>query len=344
MDPSLSSDSVPGASASTEDDSTRNLIVNYLPSSLTPAAFKNMFTPFGEIDSCRIIYDKTTGQSMGFGFVKFNTEEGANKAIQHMNGQPVENKTLKVSLARPATPSMQQANLYVANLPKHYSKTDLENMFLAYGPLIETKILLDPTTGVSKGVGFVRFASKDLAQVAIDNLNNQVPLGADTPIVVRFSDTRDDKARKGKSPSAAYGYGGGRLRYSPMAAATPAATIYGADYSGYGMYSAAALAQGVPDATGQYYQAAVAATPSLAYCLFVYNLPPDADEGLLYRLFGPFGAISDVKIMREQTTNRCKGFGFVHYLKLEDSQQAIISMNGYQVGSKYLQVSFKKPK
>lgn len=57
------------------------------------------------------------------------------------------------------------------------------------------------------------------------------------------------------------------------------------------------------------YQAAAAAAavaPALAYCLFIYNLPPDADEGLLYRLFGPFGAISDVKIMREPSTNRCK--------------------------------------
>jgi RNA recognition motif-containing protein len=43
------------------DDSQRNLIVNYLPSSLTPAAFKNMFNPFGEIESCRIILDKATG-------------------------------------------------------------------------------------------------------------------------------------------------------------------------------------------------------------------------------------------------------------------------------------------
>lgn len=43
------------------DDSQRNLIVNYLPNSLTPVAFKAMFAPFGEIESCRIIYDKATG-------------------------------------------------------------------------------------------------------------------------------------------------------------------------------------------------------------------------------------------------------------------------------------------
>ena len=84
------------------DDSQRNLIVNYLPSSLTPAAFKTMFSPYGEIESCRIIMDKATGmspsfvdlhvtypvvgQSQGYGFVKYTSEDGAQKAIQMLNG------------------------------------------------------------------------------------------------------------------------------------------------------------------------------------------------------------------------------------------------------------------
>lgn len=69
--------------------------------------------------------------------------------------------------------------------------------------------------------------------------------------------------------------------------------------AGYGM-AAAPAAAAAP-------QAAPAAAPGApAYCLFVFNLPADADEGLLYRLFGPFGAISDVKIMRDATTNQCK--------------------------------------
>ncbi len=44
-----------------DDDSRRNLIVNYLPSNLTPGDFKNMFIPFGDIESCKIVMDKLTG-------------------------------------------------------------------------------------------------------------------------------------------------------------------------------------------------------------------------------------------------------------------------------------------
>jgi len=329
-----------------EDDSQRNLIVNYLPNGLTPAAFKNMFTPFGEIENSRIIMDKVTGTSQGYGFVKYKTNDAAAKAIEIMNGQTVENKQLKVSLARPASPSIQQANLYVAGLPKHYTKADLEQMFVPYGPLVETKILLDPATGVSKGVGFVRFASRDQAQVSIDALNNHMPLGADTPIIVRFSDTKEDKVRKGKSPSPA-GFGAARgfvPRYNPMgnSGGTAASAYSNVAQPPYGMYQVP-IGQVDPMANFGYGQPAAAAAPGLAYCLFIFNLPPEADESLLYRLFGPFGAISDVKILRD-TNARCKGYGFVHYLKLEDAQQAIISMNGYQLGEKFLQVSFKKQK
>jgi len=346
------------------DDSQRNLIVNYLPNSLTPAAFKNMFSPFGEIDNCRIIFDKLTGVSQGYGFVKYKSTEAAAKAIEIMNGQSVENKTIKVSLAHPipGVTGTEQANLYVANLPKHLTKIDLEQMFIPYGTLIETKILLDPATGMSRGVGFVRFAVKEQAQVAIDSLHNQIPIGSETPIVVRFSDTKDDKVRKGKSPGPALGgYGGGvaagrQLRYNPMAAAPqvqvpqyanqgPSAFAYQTPGGVTQDQLAAATAAAAAVAGNGYgmFPTAVqnTVTPGLAYCLFVYNLPPDADEALLCRLFGPFGAISDVKIIRD-TDQRCKGFGFVHYLKLEDAQQAIISMNGYQLGHKYLQVSFKK--
>lgn len=321
---------------------SRNLIVNYLPSSLTPADFKNMFTPFGEIESCKIVLDKASGQSQGYGFVKFATDDAATQAIQLMNGRVVDNKTLKVSLARTATPQVQQANLYVANLPKYYTKTELEEMFQPYGQLIEAKILLDPATGVSKGVGFVRFAMREHAQMAIEALHNQIPLGADGPIVVRLS---DKEVRKSTTPT----HVRGQFRYNPMAAAAATPAAYGvpgmAQYSMYGQV-------GMPQDAANFgmYQAAAAvpvaaahATP-IAYCLFVYNLPSDADEGLMYRLFGPFGAISNVQVMREAGTQRCKGFGFVHYLKLEDAQQAIISMNGYQLGDKFMQVSFKKQK
>ncbi len=53
--------------------------------------------------------------------------------------------------------------------------------------------------------------------------------------------------------------------------------------------------------------------------MFVYNLPPETDDSLVYRLFGSFGGIHSVKIVKDPKTNLCKGFAFVNYTRLEDA-------------------------
>ena len=92
--------------------------------------------------------------------------------------------------------------------------------------------------------------------------------------------------------------------------------------------------------------AAAAAAPNLqsGWCLFVYNLPPEAQESMLWQLFGPFGAVQTVKVVRDAVTSKCKGFGFVTMTNYEDSVLAIQNLNGYSLGDRVLQVSFKTSK
>lgn len=80
------------------------------------------------------------------------------------------------------------------------------------------------------------------------------------------------------------------------------------------------------------------------WCIFVYNLSPEADESVLWQLFGPFGAVTNVKVIRDFTTNKCKGFGFVTMTNYDEAAMAIASLNGYRLGDRVLQVSFKTSK
>ena len=80
------------------------------------------------------------------------------------------------------------------------------------------------------------------------------------------------------------------------------------------------------------------------WCLFVYNLAPETEENVLWQLFGPFGAVQNVKVRRDFATQKCKGFGFVTMTNYEESLMAIQSLNGYTLGNRVLQVSFKKHK
>jgi len=59
-----------------------------------------MFTKFGQPDSARVITDRDTGQSKGFGFVEFSNDEQARQALT-MNGTDLGGRSLKVNEARP---------------------------------------------------------------------------------------------------------------------------------------------------------------------------------------------------------------------------------------------------
>lgn len=86
------------------------------------------------------------------------------------------------------------------------------------------------------------------------------------------------------------------------------------------------------------------ATGAGGWCLFVYNLAAETEENVLWQLFGPFGAVLSVKVIRDPKTNKCRGFGFVTMAIYDEALLAIQNINGYTLGNRILQVSFKTNK
>jgi len=80
-----------------DDESKTNLIVNYLPQTMTQEEIRSLFASIGEVESCKLIRDKITGQSLGYGFVNYHRAEDAEKAINTLNGLRLQNKTIKVT-------------------------------------------------------------------------------------------------------------------------------------------------------------------------------------------------------------------------------------------------------
>merc|ERR1719433_2294505 len=197
-----------------DGDSKTNLIVNYLPQTMTQEEIRSLFSSIGEVESCKLIRDKVTaGQSLGYGFVNYHRADDASKAIQTLNGLRLQNKTIKVSYARPSSEAIKGANLYVSGLPKHMTQPDLERLFSSCGNIITSRILCDNITGVnkgdgcvpglSKGVGFIRFDQRIEAERAIQKLNGTIPEGATEPITVKFANNPSNNA-KAIPPLAAY--------------------------------------------------------------------------------------------------------------------------------------------
>lgn len=68
---------------------------------VTNDRLREIFSPHGTVESARVITDRMTGQSRGFGFVEMSSEAEAQEAINQLNGANVDGRTLTVNVARP---------------------------------------------------------------------------------------------------------------------------------------------------------------------------------------------------------------------------------------------------
>uniref|UniRef100_A0A7E4ZQN2 ELAV protein 2 n=1 Tax=Panagrellus redivivus TaxID=6233 RepID=A0A7E4ZQN2_PANRE len=398
------------STASTPEDDggelRTNLIINYLPQNMNQDEVRALFASMGEIESCKLVRDKVTGQSLGYAFVNY------------------------VSFARPSNECIKGANLYVSGMPKTMTLKELVEIFRPYGKIITSRILFDNVTGISKGVGFVRFDKKQEAEYAIEKVHGTTPPGFTEPIAVKFANSPGarDRAvlqqmasnltnlgalgtpvaapltapisaaqaallplttavlrRNGATSVAGNGTGAGgpmrhaggvaNFRYSPLGVPTTSLGLGGAgqdlfttnallqmaaagnaavaqqaqlaalaaavpcSVAGLGFSTATQVGQAVNN-NGCGVPTARSTSPSGGFTIIVANLGAEAEESLLWRLFGPFGAVLSVKTVKD-AADRCRGFGLVTMANYDEACAAVTTLNGAAISGRTVQVSFK---
>jgi len=332
------------------NNSKTNLIINYLPQSLSDDEFRKMFLEIGPVNSCKVVRDRATNYSYGFGFVDYVSEEHAQQAIASMNGMQLQNKRLKVALARTGE-DVKGANLYVSNMPKSVGQEELQAAFTQFGEIINCRVLTE-SSGVSKGVGFVLFNKREQAEAALAGYNGKSLPGHTEIISVKYADDNRGKARApagqqppyssytygpamamGRYGAAGRGYGVPRRPYGgppgPMRSMGGMAGRY--RYNPVNAYSPAAMGHDMGEEEG--------------HIIFIYNINPDADERFLWQLFAPYGAVKKVNVIKDFQKNQGKGYGFVTMPNYHEAAAAISELNGFiPTGGKPLQVSFKTSK
>jgi cold-inducible RNA-binding protein len=82
----------------------KRLYVGNLPFGITDQDLGSIFAEVGQVVSAKVVMDRDTGRSKGFGFVEMNTDEEAAKAISQFNGGELEGRQLKINEARPMEP------------------------------------------------------------------------------------------------------------------------------------------------------------------------------------------------------------------------------------------------
>ena len=78
-----------------------NIYVSNLSFNVQDEDLKSYFADYGEVTSAKVINDKETGRSRGFGFVEMSDDAAAQKAIAELDGATVDGRAIKVSVAKP---------------------------------------------------------------------------------------------------------------------------------------------------------------------------------------------------------------------------------------------------
>ena len=72
--------------------------------------------------------------------------------------------------------------------------------------------------------------------------------------------------------------------------------------------------------------------------LYVGNLHCNISEEMLKGIFEPFGRIQSIQLMKDQETDRSKGYGFITYMEAEDAKKAMEHLNGFELAGKDMKV------
>ncbi|XP_034400550.1 polyadenylate-binding protein 1A-like isoform X1 [Cyclopterus lumpus] len=155
-----------------------NIFIKNLDKSIDNKALYDTFSAFGNILSCKVVCDENG--SKGYGFVHFETQEAAERAIEKMNGMLLNDrkvfvgrfKSRKEREAELGARAKEFTNVYVKNFGEDMDEEKLRDVFSKFGNAMSIRVMSDDG-GKSRGFGFVSFERHEDAQKAVDELNGK---------------------------------------------------------------------------------------------------------------------------------------------------------------------------
>ncbi|KAF6730411.1 Embryonic polyadenylate-binding protein [Oryzias melastigma] len=279
-----------------------NIFIKNIDDSIDNKALYDTFSAFGNILSCKVVCDERG--SKGYGFVHFETQEAANRAIETMNGMLLNDRKVFVGHFKSrkerevefGTKVMKFTNIYIKNFGDNLTDEKLKEVFSAFvsknhchpvlsqEKTLSVRVMKDEK-GRSRGFGFVNFAHHEDAQKAVDEMNGKEMNGK----IIYVGRAQKRLERQGELKRKFDQLKQDRIQR----------------YQGVNLY--------------------------------VKNLDDSIDDERLRKEFSPYGTITSAKVMTE--AGQSKGFGFVCFSSPEEATKAVTEMNGRIVATKPLYVA-----
>ncbi|GIL91120.1 hypothetical protein Vretimale_9567 [Volvox reticuliferus] len=152
-----------------------NIFIKNLDKSIDAKALHDTFSAFGKILSCKVATD-ANGVSKGYGFVHFEDQAAADRAIQTVNQKEIEGKIVYVGPFQKRADRPQgkdvYTNVFIKNLPAELGDDELSKMAKEFGEVTSAVVMKDEK-GSSKGFGFINFKDAECAAKCVEALNEK---------------------------------------------------------------------------------------------------------------------------------------------------------------------------
>ncbi|KAK6009069.1 polyadenylate binding protein [Ostertagia ostertagi] len=173
---------------------TGNIFIKNLDKVIDNKSIYDTFSLFGNILSCKFhvqVAVDEEGNSKGYGFVHFETDEAAQSAINKVNGMLLAGKKVYVGKFQPRSQRMREmgestkkfTNVFIKNFGESLDKEALQKLFEPFGNITSCAVMTD-AEGKSKGFGFVAYEQPEQAEKAVQEMNDYQIEGTDHKLVV----------------------------------------------------------------------------------------------------------------------------------------------------------------
>mmetsp|Transcript_101470 Transcript_101470/g.152007 ORF Transcript_101470/g.152007 Transcript_101470/m.152007 type:complete len:683 (-) Transcript_101470:119-2167(-) len=307
-----------------------NIFVKNLHVSIDNKQLYDTFSLFGNILSCKVVTDRETGDSKGYGYVHYETAEAANAAIDKLDGMLIDGQEVQVGhfVRRNERPGQNDwTNIYLKKIPLEWDDDKLRAEFEGFGEILsaaiakgfrkprkkapkpeteekegeateekpeeakeEVKEEEEEAKEVSLGYGFINFAEHEGALAAVEAMNGK-----------EFLTTVDGEEIKqelyvGKAQKKAERERELRAKYEAE------------------KMDRISKFQGVN--------------------LYIKNLDDTVTDDMLRDEFATMGTITSARVMKDMKDGRSRGFGFVCFSTPEEATRAVNEMNGKLMANK----------
>ena len=355
-----------------------NIFVKNLQEGIDNKQLYDTFSLFGKILSCKVVCDRDTGKSKGYGYVHYETNEAAANAIDKLDGMLIDGKEVQVGvfMRRDTRPgSADWTNCFIKNLPVEWDEKKLREEFSKFGEIVSASISMGVRRKKPKKPVPAPVEEKNEGEESKPTAEGEEEKPAEEGATAK--EVKDDKPEE--SPAAAAESSEDEPKKEEEEPAEEVITSLGFGFVNFATHEAAlacveemnekelTTSENAPEGetipktlfVGRAQKKAERERELRAKYeaekmdriakfqgvnLYVKNLDDSVSDDLLREEFSQMGTVTSARVMRDLKSGISRGFGFVCYATPEDATRSVNEMNGKLISGKPIFVALAQRK